>query len=282
MNAEATEDDDTRRAVHEAVLHLLDRHGVAEEDRIAAVEAATGLPYQPARRRLRGETEFTVREVVRLATHFNEPSHTFLGAFAHGDVGVPASLQIAKSPPIACQVWIAREEPTPNCAGPLAALRDASSGSWLVMPVEELGGRAAYRVLRLAHENLVPRRRIAVLDDDRDLAETLVQNLRTKGFEAMGYLSIDAAAQALQKATFDGFVLDWNVGGETVRNLVPQVRAGNPNAPIIILTGRMRDGSAAEDELSACVQAHRAQLLEKPISTLSLASSLAANISSTR
>ena len=77
----------------------------------------------------------------------------------------------------------------------------------------------------------------------------------------------------MDTSRFDGFILDWMLGEGNVRELLPELRARNPNAPVIILTGQLEAG-AEEDDLASTISAYRAQLYEKPTRMLSLFNAL--------
>ena len=100
------------------------------------------------------------------------------------------------------------------------------------------------------------------------------QFLREKGLDAISYRTGDHLRAALETARFDGFILDWMLGDGTIRELLAEVRAKNPNGPVIILTGQIEAGGAQEDDLAATISAYRAQLYEKPTRMLSLFNAL--------
>ena len=113
-----------------------------------------------------------------------------------------------------------------------------------------------------------------VVDDDDDLAASIVQFLREKGLDAISYRTGENLLAALETSRFDGFILDWMLGEGNIRDLLPAVRTRSPGAPIIILTGQIKAGGAQEDELESTLAAYRAQLYEKPTRMLSLFTAL--------
>jgi len=265
-------DSDTRAEakISKAILAVLDRHGVPERQRLAALEAAAGMSYQQVRRRMSGETPWNVDEVKKLAAHFGEPLFKLLGSLVD-DAGEPATLLIGGIS-LPCSIWPGERVPL-KPIGPLVAIPNDARDHWTVVPIADAGERIAYEIKRLIHE-AAPPRRIAILDDDRDLAASIVQFLRTKGFDATAFDSIETIVTALQTSRFDGFVLDWVVAGSNIRDLLPTVRAANPVGPVIILTGQIESGGAQEVELASTIATYRAQLYEKPTRMLSLVNAL--------
>lgn len=266
--AEARE---VRNRVVTAIQSLLDRHGVPERKRLVSLEAALGIEYNQIRRRMKGDTPWSVGEIAQLAAHFGEPVLSLVGAFID-EPGQPATLQMA-GVALPCSIW-------PGCAassdtgfGPLVAVRSEGSEHWIVMLSADAGERTAYEVRRLSWEAPL-RRRVAVVDDDETMTAAIVQFLRQKGLDALSYRTEEHVRTALETSPFDGFILDWVLEQGNVKDLLPAIRSKNPNGPIIILTGQIETGAAQEDELAASIASYRAQLYEKPTRMLSLFNAL--------
>ncbi|MGH7909983.1 MAG: response regulator, partial [Thermodesulfobacteriota bacterium] len=172
-----------------------------------------------------------------------------------------------------CSIWTGPLAPANSRIGPLVAIPSDTGDHWTVVPLAEAGDRKAYEIKRLLFE-AAPARRVAVVDDDDNLAASICQFLREKGLDAISYRTGDHLRAALETARFDGFILDWMLGDGTIRELLAEVRAKNPNGPIIILTGQIEAGGAQEDDLAATISAYRAQLYEKPTRMLSLFNAL--------
>src|SRR5690606_33272637 len=94
------------------------------------------------------------------------------------------------------------------------------------------------------------RARIAVLDDDIGAAEALSDWFNEVGYLAQSFTSTDQLmATSLQ--AHDAYVIDLILGGgRTSQSLVEQIRRAQPHAPIVLLTGQLRDGTASEATLT--------------------------------
>ena len=266
--------DDKRKSepvISKAIQALLDRHGVPERKRLGALEAAAGMGYQQVRRRMTGETPWNVDEIQRLASHFGEPVFKLLGALVD-DAGQPAVLQVGAMK-LPCSIWPGDQVATDKGIGPLVAVPGEGQDQWVVVPLAEAGDRAIHEIKRLIFEAAAPRR-VAVVDDDDDLTRAIVQFLRKKGLEAISYNKAEHLRAAIETTSFDGYILDWLLDDSDARDLLPLIRAKNPNAPLIILTGQIRAGQAQEDDLASTIAAFRAQLYEKPTRALSLFNAL--------
>src|SRR5205814_5436467 len=88
------------------------------------------------------------------------------------------------------------------------------------------------------------------------------------------YNKAEHLRDALETTSFDGYILDWILDESDARDLLPLIRAKNPTAPLIILTGQIKEGQAREDDLASTIATYRAQLYEKPTRALSLFNAL--------
>lgn len=265
---------DKRRSepvISKAIQALLDRHQVPERKRLGVLEAAAGMGYQQVRRRMTGETPWNVDEIQRLASHFGEPLFSLLGAMVDG-AGQAAVLQLA-AVQLPCSIWLGAIASPDQWIGPLVAVQREGHGQWFVVPISEAGAHPCHEIRRLIVEAAAPRR-VAVIDEDEELTHVTVQFLRRNGLEAVSYASAEHLRTALETTGFDGYILDWMVGGVDARELLSLIRAKSPSAPVIILTGQIKAGRVQEDDLASSLATFRAQLYEKPTRSLSLFNAL--------
>jgi CheY-like chemotaxis protein len=260
-----------RLPISKAILAVLDRHAVPERQRLATLQAAVEMSYQQVRRRMTGESPWNVDEIKRLASHFGEPLFSLLATLVD-DVGHRATLHLG-GVAIPCSIWIGPLAPQKTRIGPLVAVVGESADHWIAMPAADAGERQAYEIKRLIFE-AAPPRRVAIVDNDEDLAAGIAQFLREKGLDAVSYRTGENLLAALETSRFDGFILDWTLGEGNIRDLLPAVRARHPGAPIIILTSQIGADGALEEDLEATLATYRAQLYEKPTRLLSLFTAL--------
>jgi len=253
------------------VLRLLDRHQVPARQRAAAVEKALGIGYQPARRRLIDEAGWTLEELHTMADHFGESLQSLV-AEAQSNSSVPAVL-VTGSLRIPCSVWLG-DTPQRARPGPLVATRP-TAGDWLITPAGDATGVESYEVKRLLiRSDARGARRIAVLDDDRDLAQSIAQYMTEIGLEATPFYAVDDLSRAVAADPFDGYVVDWLVNRQSARTLIAEIRGRSATCPIVVLTGQMLQGKVDESELASAAAAYRLQYFEKPVRTSAIMSAL--------
>lgn len=253
------------------INRLLERNGIPERRRASALEKAVGLTYQQVRRRQLGETTWTLEELRDVADYFGE---TLQSLVADSTPGSSASaVLVTGSLRIPCSVWLGD---TPQLArpGPLVATR-RTAGEWLIVPAGEAAGVESYEVKRLLiQETARSARRVAVLDDDRDLAQSIAQYMNEVGLDATAFYTVDALSKAVSSEPFDGYVIDWLISKQSARTVIAEIRAQRSTCPIVVLTGQMVLGNVEESELSAVAATYRLQYFEKPVRTSAILSAL--------
>lgn len=253
------------------VRNLLDRHGIEERQRPAAISRALGLNYQQARRRMLGTTQWTLDELRVVAEHFDESLKDLVGS-AQFSTGVRASL-ICGTLRMDCALWVG-DESRLGRSGPLVAIK-SSATDWLVIPAVDALRQESYEVKRLVLDpGAHVAKRVAILVGDQDLARSIADDLGCVGIESAPFASFEALASALGQASFDGYIVDWPADSENARLLLGQIRMRDAQCPIVLLTGRLQDGLAGESELVAVVAAYRLVYFETPIRTTSILSAL--------
>ncbi|MCH8178847.1 MAG: response regulator [Proteobacteria bacterium] len=264
----------------ECVSALLLRHGVSARHQATAIAQICAISVSQARRKLRGAV-WLFGEILALCRHHGE---SLDAVFAHptvhggGPVTAPASGSRAGQPAtlladelrLACHIHLGAQC-TPQPGPELIAARQGDT--WVVASASRLQalvpGEPCYRIdhLQLDPSDDQPRVRIAVLDDDLCAAHTLVDWFQEMGFEAQPFASAQALSQAMQNAApFDAYVVDLILsGGQTSQGMVERIRQGQPQAPIVLLTGQLRDGTASEATLATMLRTQGVTFFEKPV-----------------
>jgi len=75
-----------------------------------------------------------------------------------------------------------------------------------------------------------------LVEDDRDMGETLVAALRPRGFEVSWKSSADAALAVLDETAWDVVISDINMAGMSGLTLCERVVANRPDLPVVLIT----------------------------------------------
>ena len=78
--------------------------------------------------------------------------------------------------------------------------------------------------------------RVLIVDDDPDLAETLADGLRDRGFDAVGCASSAEAARQLEAEAIDALVTDLRMPGVDGMELLALSRKLAPERPVMVMT----------------------------------------------
>lgn len=254
------------------IVHRLFEHlEVPRRERTRRLEELMGWTYHPAHRRLTGEIPWTVDELERLAEACGMTLASALQLDRQQD-GEPAVFLLGGSQ-IPCRVWL-RDPRDPPRSSPLAAVR--SGERWIVTSRADTAPSLAREVIRavLEPEPDGPRFRIAVVDDSSEVCEGLCAYLRLSGFDAQPFSNFEDLKAGALANPFDGYVLDWLVGASTAAGSIAEIRSRDSRCPIVVLTGKIRDGQVDEDQVAMVVTVYRALFFEKPAATAIIAAQL--------
>ena len=101
--------------------------------------------------------------------------------------------------------------------------------------------------------------RILVVDDDREMADTVAEYLNDKGFRAEIAVGGRAATQALKRKEFDAVITDLRMDGVDGLDVLQAARVADPTRPVIIMTAYGTIDGAIE-----AVRRGASQYLAKP------------------
>jgi len=246
----------------QCISALLTRHGIPKYRFAVTVSEILGLSYSAGNRRLTTSASWSLEELRRIAEHFGETLQELV-TLDSADALLDASIVI-NNHIVPCRIRLG------NAVGqvpPGTLIAAEIDGSWRVMPADARSIIPAHVVARLLIEPTASRRRVAILDDHADTAQTIVHYMETSGLDAVAFND----PQALYDQTdFDAYVLDWiierDARRQTALELVENIRARNALCPIIILTGQIRTGNADEENIAAALAQHNLKFFTKPAS----------------
>ena len=112
---------------------------------------------------------------------------------------------------------------------------------------------------------------VAVIEDNDELRGTMLEALRAMGHRAVGLDSAEAMVDSADAGAIDILVVDLNLPGEDGLSLTRRLRAVQPGAGIILVTGRRHESDRRTSyEMGADI------FLTKPISTDELRAAISA------
>jgi CheY-like chemotaxis protein len=242
------------------VARLLDRHRVPERERARLVAQALGLSYHAGLRRVSGSSPWTLEDLETVGAAYGESLlDVILGANLEGCEESSFTIGSLQE---RCQVWVG-EAVGGSTPSSIVAVRAGSE--WVIRTAAAIGHEAAHFVRRIAFSPMRAERlrRIAVVDDSSDIAESICAYLRAVGFEANAYFSFESIGEKIASREFDAYIVDWVIDG-TASRLLASIRAVDQTCPIVVLTGKARSNTTDISELGSALAVYKALFFEKP------------------
>ena len=119
-----------------------------------------------------------------------------------------------------------------------------------------------------------PRVRIAILDDDIGTTETLGDWFNATGYAAQAFTTGEQLL-ASQIDNHDAFIVDFMLaGGDSSQEIIRKIRQALPEAPIVLLTGKLRSGQVSEADVATMLRTSNVTLFEKPVRPSVLAATI--------
>jgi FixJ family two-component response regulator len=264
-----------------------DSKGVDAAQRVRLLQELLDLSYASARRRLIGESDFSLDDLDKIARHHGDElsdvvmggrpapaSRDALGSSAPG-TGEQTRAILRLSPHL-FQCSIRLHEPVTSSDNfQLVATREM--GQWHVVPITDAADAEAYTIQELVvdpHYYLDESKRLAILDDDEKLLRSFSRLGAEAGFDVHSFSSHKALLEAYSEKPFDAYVLDWLVGGATSRAMIADIRGRDALCPIVVLTGQVDEGTATRGQLRSVAEIYSLYLYEKPTDWQSIATTL--------
>jgi ActR/RegA family two-component response regulator len=264
--------DSTSLAVR-CVRALMERHGLPKYRQSAWLADATGLSYSQAHRRLSGAAPWTLEELERVGALFGERIEQVvaLGQSRSADE-VPAVMTLG-STTLQCRLWIGEVLEAPAQESVVAV---RTSTGWAAVSAAEATSGPAYRIERIEPRSGAGTKKVvAVLDDDKDLTDTICEHLLASGHDARPFYDSAALLKSSTLVRYDGYVVDWIVGETSALELIAALRSVDAVCPIIVLTAQVLSGLVDEADIADAVRTYNLGFSEKPVRMSILSAMLA-------
>lgn len=264
---------------------LMTQNGVASRNQATLIAQICNISVSQARRKLRGAV-WLFGEVLAVCQHFDKALDEVFGHHKQDELSViqpgqPAAaaatypaILLVDDQQLACDIQLGALCPAPlntqHHTG-LIAIHQPHEG-WLVGSPRRMAqapyGGPHYEVSHLSLQTQTAERSracIAILDDDAGSAGALTDWFTELGYQARAYTTAEQLL-ATPLAEHDAFIVDLILGGgQTSQSVVEQIRRELPQAPIVLLTGQLRDGTASEATLSTILRTQGVTFFEKPV-----------------
>ncbi len=272
------------KLAHKLSLLLTDR-GIPQHQQTALLTKLCGLSTSQARRKWLGAT-WSFQEVTAVAKYLNVSLDRLFGdeqvlvedhtVSAKEELRLAASLRIGQIS-LPCSILLGpRLSGRPGKAGLVAVML---GDAWHVGECAEMEELVAQGMAFQVEELLVCQESVkmpclAFLDDDADAVAMLAEWFTQVGYRAEAFSASQALlAQPLEQ--FDAFVVDFLLaGGHSAHEVINEIRERFPHKPIVVLTGKLQDGTLSESDLIPTLRTMNVLFFEKPVRPSVLAAAL--------
>ena len=275
--------------VAKRMVALLTEQAIPSHQHVGLLTRLCGLSTSQARRKLQG-ANWSFAEVLTVARHFGV-SLTNLFPETDGSAGASATLtETTQTLQAAVCALAGRNFP---CLVRLGALLVGAAGKdelitwqipggWVVGLAEQIGPSEQGPFFHADEVILTPpaRRcfRIAILDDDAASSEALGEWFNAAGYETAAFTSGEQLL-ASDLSSHDAFIVDFVLtGGDSSQEIITHIREQRPEAPVVLLTGKLKDGAVSEADLTAVLRTTNVAFFEKPVRPSVLAAALQYNL----
>lgn len=275
--------------VGKRLVGLMTNHGVPVRQQANLLSELCGLSLSQARRKLRGAM-WSFSEVLTVVRRFGGSLDQVFSDSPGESVAQTSSLIDASSATLQDATFVMDSLLLP-CRVRLGALLVAvptqnvlltaqNDTGWYVGTRQQLDQHGinapCYRAdqVLLMPEASTPRLRIAILDDDVGMTETLSDWFEAMGYAAQAFTTCDQLL-ASQIGSHDAFIVDFMLAaGDSSQAIIKSIRQELPEAPIVLLTGKLRSGQASEADLTILLRTLNVTFFEKPVRPAVLAATI--------
>jgi len=275
--------------VAERLTGLMAEHGVPVRQQASLLSALCGLSPSQSRRKLRGAM-WSFGEVLTVVRRFGASLDQVFSDSPGEGVAPTANLIDASSVTLQDATFVMDSLAVPcrvrlgalvvGVPGENALLTAQDDSGWYVGTRQQLDhhhvNEPCYQAdqVLLIPESTTPRIRIAILDDDIGTTETLGDWFEATGYAAQAFTTCDQLL-ASQIESHDAFIVDFMLaGGDSSQAIIKNIRQALPDAPIVLLTGKLRSGQASEADLTTLLRTLNVTFFEKPVRPSVLAATI--------
>ncbi|MHB8715838.1 MAG: helix-turn-helix domain-containing protein [Sulfuricaulis sp.] len=244
------------------VREMMERHGIGKREQAKQLRMILGIESTQSHRKISGNGSWTLPQIRKVATHFGEPPAVLVDALLEPKMAREAVLMLGQEE-LVCEAWIGNEF-SGGKMPPFVAVN--TNDQWRIYRSEQAPDVKKFRVQLIQISNTESERPIiAVVDDDKDSADTVCEYLNDQGFQGIPYYAAEKFRESLRQRTFDGFVIDWILGRTTAETSIEDIRrSAHQKAPIIVLTGELQTGKADDTDIARVIRQFDVVCFEKP------------------
>ena len=229
--------------VIEVLAKVLTKKGISKVKHNSYISKVLQITTSAGYKKLNGATKWEVQQLIKVVQSVGMDMIEFFRIYYEDNKEIQDAIWNDGRSEHSCKVCLYPEGSEVNTE--YSALKVADQ--WNIFPTNDLKDELLYESKRSIESIVInpkvissTKYRIALLDDDANITESLKEILSNDYYQVDTYDNLKKLTQAVATNPYDAYVLDWIIGDETSFKLVKAIRSSkNKNAMIIVLTGQL-------------------------------------------
>lgn len=250
------------------VAQVLTLKGILKSKHNSYVGQVLKMTSAAAYKKMAGDSKWEVSQLITVIESVGMSMSDFFEMYTHAVSEVHSAIFNDGRKDIPCKIYLS--DNSGNKETEFSALK--INDKWFVLRNEEIKddllsvSKKNISLIVLHPKQLEEKKqRIAVLDDDKNIVDSIKEFLNDEDYEIEAFYSTESLESRMEIEPFDAYILDWVVGNNTVFNSIRKIRHSlKANAMILVLTGKL--GGVIDQEISNAI--HDFDIIgpyEKPI-----------------
>lgn len=251
----------------EMLAKALVAKGIPKQKHIAHIGKVLELTPAAAHKKLTGSTKWEVSQLMKVIHSIDMKMSEFFEHYYQGAAEMHYAMWNTENVALPCKIYLSPDASEEVSEYSAVKVND----EWRVIHTDELQeefkfGRRNIESLVFEPKKIEKRRpRIAILDDDKNIVDSIRDMIAGDGFVVDAFYTIDELESCIDKNPYDAYILDWVVGNKTAFETIKGIRLSkNKNSMILILTGQL-DGIVDEEISNAIHDYDIIGPYEKPV-----------------
>ncbi|WP_315708545.1 helix-turn-helix domain-containing protein [Brenneria uluponensis] len=244
-----------KSALGEVIAKALAMRGIPKQKHISHTSRVLDITTAAAQKKLTGASNWEVSQLIRVIDSIGMKMSDFFDIYSYSVNEVHTAIWNDGKTNVKCKIYLTDI----NSNGPTEYSALKINDEWVVFRTDDIKDDVLFESKRnieiiqlYPQKQNVKKHRIAILDDDKNIVDSLQEIIGSYEYVVDPFYSIESLEVSLKNSPYDAYILDWVVGARTVFNTIKEIRnSENKNAMILVLTGQLL--GIADSEIASAI-----------------------------
>lgn len=221
---------------------LIDK-GLPKQKHIAHIGQILELTTAAVHKKLTGSTKWEVSQLIKVINSVGIEMSDFFELYSQSHLEIHEALWVKEQVSLNCKVHLLPEHSDIQTEYSAVKIND----EWRIIHTNEIrenylseSKRGIKKIVIHPKQIESGNHRIAILDDDHNIVDSISEIISCSGFIVDGFYNINDLEKAIDKSPYDAYILDWVVGDNNSFNTIKKIRnSQKKHAMILVLTGQL-------------------------------------------